>query len=251
MTAPTDFVYRATVIQYAPTEGPDYLWANTWEFTSPAGLIGDTTAAEAVANAFRNYHRWVLLPRYGVDRVVLSTYGPDLPFPPGFTVYPYRQAGLYGASGNPLPLEVVAFVRKRVARGRSGKLFLRGSLTTEMIQGEEIVRGGLTDFAQRQEQAAQGLLSQLAAVDARIVLARGPIGAIQTRDVISLEAVNARTLQYRARRKTRFQAQALDQLRNAYTSGGGITIDEIPIVIDSLRRLLGGDAFPPLPPPNA
>lgn len=249
MTAPTDFVYRATVIQYAPTDGPDYLWANTWEFSSPGGLIGDAAGAQAIADAFANFHRWVLLPRYGVDRVVLSTYGPDLPFPAGFATFPYRQPGLYAAPGNPLPLEVVAFVRKRVSRGRNGKVFLRGVLTSQMITAEAftVPEPGGPDIANRISQASSGLFSQLQAANARVVLAAGPVGAVQTRDVVALEPVNCRTLQYRTRRKTRFQANALDTLRNAYASGGGITADEIPAVVEALRRLFGPGNFPQLP----
>lgn len=249
MSQPTDFVYRALVVQYAPTDGPDYLWSNVHEFAAPAGLLGNAADSEAVATAFATYHRSLLLPSYGVDRVVLGTYGPDLPFPAGFSTFPFRLPGTSNAGGRPLPLEVVAFIRKRTQRGRNGKLFLRGVLTTNGIRGEEFDLTSGVNFPSAQQQAATALLNALEAAGATLVMASGPITAVQTRTVTALEAVNARTLQYRTRRKTRLQQNALEALREAYTSGGGITIDEIPAVIEALRRLLGGGNFPQLPPP--
>ncbi len=248
MSAPT-FVYRALVIQYAPTDGPDYLWSNTYEFTSPAGLLNNLEQARSIANAFRTFHRRQLLPFYGVDRVVLSTYGPDLPAPPGFASFPYRELGTSNAGGRPLPLEVVAFIRKRVARGRNGKLFLRGVLTTNSIRGEEFSIDFGVDFISNLNIAATQLLNELEAADAELVLASGPLANVQTRTVFALEAVNARTLQYRTRRKTRLQQNALADLVGAYLDDGGITADEIPVVVRSLRRLFGSRRFPELPSP--
>ncbi len=248
MTTPV-FVYRALVVQYAPTDGPDYVWSNTHEFTAPAGLLGNLEQARSIANAFRTFHRRQLLPAYGVDRVVLSTYGPDLPTPPGFASFPYREQGTSNAGGRPLPLEVIAFIRKRVARGRNGKIFLRGVLTTNSIRGEEFSVDFGVDFVSNLNIAATQLLNDLRAVDAELVMASGPLANVQTRTVFALEAVNARTLQYRTRRKTRLQQNALADLVSAYTSDGGITVDEIPTVIRSLRRLFGSGRFPELPAP--
>lgn len=249
MSAPTDIVYRALVVQYAPTDGPDYLWANTHEFTAAPGTLGNPADAQAIADAFAAYHRTVLLPQYGVDRVVLSTYGPDFPFPPGFSVFPYRASGQSTAGGRPLPLEVVAYVRRRTQRGRTGKLFLRGALTTNSIRGEEFDTQSGVNFPSAQQQAASALFAGLQSAGANLVMATGPITALQTRTVTALEAVNARTLQYRTRRKTRLQLNALENLASAYTSGGGFTVDEIPTVINALRALFGLGRFPELPPP--
>lgn len=248
MTTPTDFVYRANVIQFAPTDGPDYLWANVWEFSSPAGLIGDEAAAAAVANAFATYHRSLLLPLYGVDRVVLSTYGPDLPIAEGFASFPFRLRGTSSAGGSPLPLSNVAFIRKNVARGRDGKIFLRGVLTSLSITGEEFDTTRGVNFPSAHGQAATALLQALQAANARLVIARGPIGAVQTRDVISLEPVNARTLQYRTKRKSRLQQNALERLVQT-VSDSAVSAGEVGPMIEALRRLFPSADWPQLPPP--
>lgn len=248
MSAPA-FVYRATVIQYAPTAGPDYLWANTWEFEAPAGLIGDPETSRAIADAFRTFHRQLLLPAFGVDRVVLSTYGPDLPFPPGFATFNYRQAGLSQPGGSPMPLSVVAFVRKEVQRGRDGKIFLRGVLTSSLLNGEEFTTGGGPEFPGALAVHAQNLINGLEGRNARIVLASGPVANVQTRTVTALTPVNARTLQYRTRRKTRLQANSLDALRQIFDDGA-VDPGEVPALIDAVRGLLGGSLPPLLPPPS-
>lgn len=249
MTVPTDFIYRVVVVQFAPTDGPDYVWGNTWEISSEAGLIGDEEAARRVANAFAAYHRSLLLPGYGVDRVILSTYGPDLPFPEGFATYPYRLRGTSNAGGTPLPLTNVAFIRKNVSRGRDGKLFLRGVLTSNSIAGEEFDTTRGVNFPSAHSQAAAALFNALNNANVRIVVARGPVAAIQSRDVLSLEAVNARSLQYRTRRKTRFQQNALSTLGQAFQDGS-ISPGEIPAILDALRRLFPGTSWPELPPPG-
>lgn len=245
MTEPTDFVYRATVVQYAPTDGPDYLWANTHEFTAPAGLLGDQTNVRAVALAFASYHRSLLNPRYGVDRVVLSTYGPDLPFPPGFASESFRFQGNGTAFGPPLPLSVVLYVRRNVTRGRDGKLFLRGYFSEGMIDGEELREAGSPTLRVYIRERGAELLNALSALDCQLVLASGPIAALQTRPVLSLEAVNARTLQYRTRRKTRLQQNALGQIASAFADGS-LSPEEIPQVLDGLRRLLPTGNWPVL-----
>jgi hypothetical protein len=248
MSAPT-FVYRATVVQYAPTDGPDYLWQNTHEFTAPGGLLNNTELTRTIALAFRNFHRSLLLQTYGVDRVVVSTYGPDLPFPPGFAVFPFRAPGTSTAAGRPLPLEVVAFIRKRVNRGRNGKMFLRGVLTSNMLRAEEFTAEAGANFPSAFEAAGNGLIFALNSAGCELVLASGPVATVQTRTVVQLEAANARSLKYRTRRKTRLQVNAVQTLRDVYRTGGGITIDEIPVVVEALRNLLGGANFPQLPSP--
>lgn len=250
MTEPTAFVYRASVVQYAPTDGPDYVWQNVWEFTAPPGLLGDEEAANAVASAFATFHRGLLLPAYGVDRVVLATYGPDLPWPPGFSVFPYRLRGQSNAGGTPLPLTVVAFVRKNVQRGRDGKIFLRGVLTTNSLAGEEFDTSRGVNFPGALATVSGPFFQALNSAGVQLVLASGPVAAIQTRPVQSLSAVNARALQYKTRRKSRLQQNALDSLLSTFADGS-ISAGEIPSLIDALRRLFPGRGWPELPPPGA
>lgn len=240
----TDFVYRATVIQFAPTDGPDYLWANQWEFTAQPGFLNDNQRVSDVANAFRLFHQALLLPSYGVDRVVISTYGPDLPFPPGFAVFPYRSRGTNDAGGRPLPLEVVAFARKRVNRGRHGKIFLRGVLTSNAIRAEEFITDAGVDIASGIRQQGNILLATLQTLDVTPVLAVGPISALQTRPVVQIEPVNARTLQYRTRRKTRLQQNAMDNLREVL-GDNAIDPSEVATVIQAIERLFPTLRNPP------
>lgn len=247
MDAPLPFVYSATVIQFAPTDGPDYLWANRHEFIAPAGLIGDRETAEAIAQLFAQFHRRVLLNPYGVDRVVLSTAGPDLPFPPGFASYPFRVMGSVGVAGRALPLELAAFIRKRVARGKNGKMFLRGVVSTDMIRGEELVNAGGFSFVGNFDAAANQLLTGLQQRNARLVVAPNALAAT-ARDVLKLEAVNVRTLQYRTRRKTRLQANAISQLREFLEEGAIVPPESIPILLRAIRTLIGSSR-PLLPPP--
>lgn len=248
MTAPTDFVYRAMVVQYAPTDGPDYNWANVHEFTGPPGLLGDRAATQAIAVAFAAFHRSMLNARFGVDRVVLSTYGPDLPFPPGFVVENFRQQGTGPSYGPPLPLSVVLFMRREVQRGRDGKLFLRGFLSEGMLNGEELRVETGRDIPGYVNGRGAALIENLDNAGVTLVLASGPVAAVQTRPVLTLRAVNARSLQYRTRRKTRFQQNALESILGTF-GDGSISPSEIPTLIEALRRLFPGRGWPELPPP--
>lgn len=248
MSNPTDIVYKAVVVQYAPTDGPDYVWANTHEFTAAPGLLGDAQATRAIASAFATYHQSLLNVRYGVDRVVLATYGPDLPWPPGFAVENFRVRGTGPAYGPPLPLSTALFVRKEVQRGRDGKSFLRGFFTEGMLDGEEIRNESGRAIPQYINDRGDALIAALSNAGATMVLASGPVTAVQTRAVTALRAVNARSLQYRTRRKTRLQQNALDRLASAFADGT-IEPGEIVQILEALRRLFPGGNWPQLPPP--
>jgi hypothetical protein len=247
MEAP--FVYSATVIQFAPTHGPDYLWANRHDFIAPAGFIGDRETSEAVAQLFAQFHRRLLLNIYGVDRVVLHTFGEDLPFPPGFVTVPFRTLGAVGIAGRPLPLEIAAFIRKRVPRGRNGKMFLRGVLSTEMLFGEEFTNTSQGySFTGNFESAANQLIGGLQQRGVRLVVTRSPLPPF-ARDVLRMEAVNARTLQYRSRRKSRYQMNAIEQINEILREGAEVTAENLPVLIRAIRVLVGRRP-PVLPPPT-
>jgi hypothetical protein len=242
MTAPTDFVYNVLVIQRAPSAGDDYLWVNRHEITSEAGLLGDAAAVNAVATAFANYHRNVLLQGFGVDRVVISTYGPDLPWPPGFASVPGPWTGQRSPAGSePLPLECALFVRRNVLRGRDGKFFLRGVLTAAQVDRFGNVDG---DFRNYVNQQGTTLLNALQSANVRMVMASGPIAAVQTRDVSSLTAVNFRTLQFRTRRKSAIVRYQVDSLLD------NLTGPEAQVLRRLLARYGWTDLPPLLPPPQ-
>jgi len=242
MTAPTDFVYNVLVVQRAPSPGDDYLWVNRHEITSEAGLLGDAAAVDAVATAFRIFHQNVLLQGFGVDRVVISTYGPDLPWPPGFASIPGPWNGQRSPAGSePLPLECALFVRRNVLRGRDGKLFLRGVLTAAQIDRFGNVDG---DFRNYVNQQGTALLNALQSANVRMVMASGPIAAVQTRDVSSLTAVNFRTLQFRTRRKSAIVRYQVDSLLD------NLTGPEAQVLRRLLARYGWTDLPPLLPPPQ-
>lgn len=244
MTEPTDFVYQVLVVHRAPSPGDDYLWVNRHQITADAGLLGDETRLNAVAGAFATFHAAVLFETCVVDRVVISTYGPDLPWPPGFASYPANLPGVVGIGswGEPLPLEVVAFVRRNVTRGRDGKFFLRGALSRTRVD-----RFGNIDQQTRDliNSRAATLLAALSNQDVQLVMASGPVAAIQTRQVQSLQVVNARTLQFRARRKSAIRRYQLTQ-----TLLGEITDAQDLAQVWSLLNQLGVTQSPLLPPPG-
>jgi len=242
MTEPTDFVYNVIVVQRAPSPGDDYLWVNRHEITSQPGFLGDATAVNAVATAFANFHRNVLLQGFEIDRIVIGTYGPDLPWPPGFASIPGPWPGQRGTGGSePLPLECTLFVRRNVLRGRDGKFFLRGALTRN-----DIDRFGNVDgtFRSGVNQQGANLLNALQAVNVRMVMASGPLATIQTRDVTALTAVNFRTLQFRTRRKSAIVRYQVDSLLD------NLTGPEAQVLRRLLARYGWTDLPPLLPPPQ-
>jgi len=240
MTAPADFVYQVVVVQRAPSPGDDYVWVNRHEISSPAGLLSDADAVNAVADAFRIYHQNLLLQGFIVDRVVIGTYGPDLPWPPGFASVPGPWTGQRSPAGSQaLPLECVLFVRRNVLRGRDGKLFLRGVLTASQIDQFGNVDGDFRNYVNGQ---GTNLLNALQNANVRMVMASGPIATVQTRDVGSLTAVNFRTLQFRNRRKSAIVRYQVDSLLDNLSGPG----------VQTLRNLLaryGWTDLPPLLPP--
>jgi len=242
MTEPTDFVYNVLVVQRAPSPGDDYLWVNRHEITSAAGLLGDADAVNAVATAFRIFHQNVMLQGFVVDRIVLSTYGPDAPWPPGLSSVPGPWFGQRSPAGSePLPLECALFVRRNVLRGRDGKFFLRATLTRNDIDRFGNVDSNLLDFVNQQ---GTTLLNALQAANVRMVMASGPIAAIQTRDVTSLTAVNFRTLQFRTRRKSAIVRYQVDTLLDNLSGPGAQLLRQL------LARYGWTDLPPLLPPPQ-
>jgi len=108
-----------------------FAWANTYEVQAVTEPPNSITAVEALASAFANLERNMLLDIANVDRVVVSTYIPDgLPYnPDSFTTFPVSQPGLRDTTGTqPLPLEACVFVRRNAPTGRDGRILYRGYL---------------------------------------------------------------------------------------------------------------------------
>lgn len=210
MTEPTDFVYNVMVINRCPSSGDDYVWVNRHQITADAGLLGDQQRLQDLADAFVTYHKYTMYEHLYVDRVVVSTYGPDLPWPAGFASIPANAQGVIGAGswGEMLPLEVALFVRRNVTRGRDGKLFLRGCIGRNQVDRFGNITTALINHVNGH---GTQLLASLQAQDVQMVMASGPVAAIQTRQVLSLEVVNFRTLQFRAKRKSSIRRYQLSQ----------------------------------------
>lgn len=244
MSEPTDFVYQVLVVFRAPSPGDDYVWVNRHQITADAGLLGDQTRLENLADAFADFHADVLSGSFFVDRIVVSTYGPDLPWPPGFASVPVSRVGGmdFNTWGEWLPLECALLVRRNVTRGRDGKFFLRGCLSrTSVDRFGNVIPSVLNLVTQR----GATLLSALAAQDVQMVMASGPVAAIQTRQVLSLQPVNFRILQFRARRKSAIRRYQLTQ-----TLLSEVTDTQDLVQIWTLLNQLGVTQSPLLPPPG-
>lgn len=243
MSEPTDFVYNVLVVQRAPSPGDDYLWVNRHQITADSGLLGDEARLNALATAFATFHAGMLYQQFAVDRVVVSTYGPDLPWPAGFGSVPGPWTGQIstGYLGGAVPLELCLFVRRNVTRGRDGKFFLRGALGYQAFDQFGNLSTTLVDYFNVQ---ASALLQSLQTQDVQMVMASGPVAAIQTRQVLSLQAVNLRTLQFRTRRKSAVRRYQLTQFLQ-----GALSSDELSQAWDLLDDL-GVNQSPLLPPPS-
>lgn len=105
-------------------------WRNIHELELTAGGLG--IDAELVADAFAQFHRSLLRTPWDVLRVVVRSYAPDgQPYDPStFLVKPVGLPGLLDIQDKePVSLNEVLVVNRKVSGGRLGSIFLRGMLT--------------------------------------------------------------------------------------------------------------------------
>jgi hypothetical protein len=111
-------------------------WVNSYEAYSNVALNIEDPGLFAMANDLAQAERQIHTTQVFVDRVVISTWGPDsTPYnPTRLRVVPISENGLrIPSAGDRLDLNAVLNVRREVEYGRSGKLAFRGVLTEDDV----------------------------------------------------------------------------------------------------------------------
>lgn len=182
-------------------------WANTWELRCVASsTLADLKAACLKLVAFEQA---LALDTTQFDRYVLSTYVPDgSPYDPlSFVSQPLSIVGARssGAAAVQLPLNVVLFLRRETATGRTGKVYLRNTLEEGDVQGRfgDIQLSSLATWVTR----VSGALSSSSADDLLapvsgsfgLVMASGVGASPAYRPVEGITPVAGRIVQYNNR----------------------------------------------------
>lgn len=110
---------------------PDREWVSTfWAYSIGAGGLNDLTA---MAGRLRSFIRRMTTQQFQTGDVRISTGAHDAsPYDPATFIvadFPWEDGQRVGEQGDDLAAEVVLWVRRAVAYGRQGSLFLRGVLT--------------------------------------------------------------------------------------------------------------------------
>jgi len=115
----------------------DRSWSNTYELQNQDG--GGYTELVAAAQSIVTFEQGMCHDTVKFNRVVVSTYVPDgEPYAPAsFTSIPLTQVGVITSppAAEVLPLQVSLFLRRDVASGRTGKLFLRQTVGEDDVSG--------------------------------------------------------------------------------------------------------------------
>lgn len=184
----------------------DQVWANTYELRANEGA--DNEDLRDAANRLVDFEKELHLDTAVFNRYVLSTFVADgEPYDPtSFISQPLSGAGLTASpiAAETLPLQVVLYVRREVATGRTGKAFYRQALAEGDVQGR---------FGQVQLTSPAGIQSRVDDAVATAMLAPllgGGGGAVTlvmattdaspiVRDITGLSAVSGRIVKYNNR----------------------------------------------------
>jgi len=190
---------------------PTQVWSNAWEVQAQgATSLADLNEFAAAVVAFE---RGMSQDTVRFNRYVLSTWVPDgEPYDPEtFTSQPLEGLGTVSSppDAETLPLNVVLFVKREVATGRYGKLFLRRALDETEVSGRygdwRIDPSALAVIETRVTTllASSGLGDYLAGGETglRLVMAAVPSGggAVVTRAVTDLTPAGCRTVRWNNR----------------------------------------------------
>lgn len=245
------------VIYSASTAKGRTEWRNNYELDAPAAGVG--VDFQLVADAFADAFLPLLLGAFVLDRVVIGTLAEDgKPYNPStFAVLPVGRRGTRGfnssAIGSALPLSNVLHVSKLVDNGRLGNMLLRGFLAETDIESDANGGVSLTDRAAVETQLGTAYSTLQAGLGgaATLALISGSGVVLNSRDVTGFRVRGLTSKGMRNQRKTYATRQAVSAARNVL-GDGGITLDEIPQVIEvvgTLLRALGaGASTPPLLP---
>ena len=230
-------------------------WRNNHEIEAPAG--GVAVDFQLVANAFADAFLPLLCPEFSIDRVVIGTLAEDgQPYNPDtFAVLPVNLRGTrndpLSAASSTLPITNILHVQKLTSRGRLGRMFLRGMLQEKDIESD--VNGGnfLTNAAgiQTELDAAWATIQAGLGNAANMALVSGSGFVLSSRNVTGFKVKGVSSKSLRNNRKSFATREAAGNLRSVLADGG-VTVNELPTVIqgvNTLLKVLGESAIPLLP----
>lgn len=230
-------------------------WRNNHEIEAPAG--GLAVDFQLVAEAFSDAFLPLLSPEFSIDRVVIGTLAEDgKPYnPETFAVLPVNLRGTRLATSGlktaTLPITNTLHVQKLAARGRLGRMLLRGYLQEGDVESD--LNGGNylvnANNVQTDLDNAWGRLEDGLGTAANMALISGTGFVLNSRNVTGFKVKGVSSKALRNNRKTFATRQAANNLRSVLADGG-VTIEELPAVIqgvNTLLKVLGETGIPLLP----
>lgn len=230
-------------------------WRNNHEIEAPAG--GLAVDFQLVANAFADAFLPLLCPEFSIDRVVIGTLAEDgQPYnPETFAVLPVNLRGIrndpLSAASSTLPITNILHVQKLTSRGRLGRMFLRGMLMERDVESD--VNGGnfLTnpEGIQAELDTAWDTIQTGLGGAANMALISGSGLVLNSRNVTGFKVKGVSSKSVRNNRKSFATREAASNLRSVLADGG-VTIEELPTVIqgvNTLLKVIGETGIPLLP----
>jgi len=138
MTSLDAATYISVSIKKHAVGNPDYHWVNTYEIDKGLIFFDYETVASSFAHDLAVAESEMHTTNVVYDSVTFSTWNADSePYNPyGFVTVPLDDViGKIIPIGSPLPRNVCLFVRREPVSGRTGKLFFRGALTENNVDG--------------------------------------------------------------------------------------------------------------------
>lgn len=188
-------ILRVSVFKYHENTISDK-FVTGYEFQALGTGLGIVGVNQLVNNVV-NFEKEMTRNTISFDRAVVSTWAeePGGYDPSQFVVVDLTGTGAIAGSNTDLPLEAALFVRRTVASGRQGKLFLRGYLSETRVENNS-GQWVLSDPAAAQNALDAAISTSItgylggAAVDWQMVLhGANKAGTLYTRPVLSLGVV--------------------------------------------------------------
>lgn len=188
-------ILRLSIFKYHENTISDK-FVTGYEFQALGTGLGIVGVNQLVNNVV-NFEKEMTRNTISFDRAVVSTWAeePGGYDPSQFVVVDLTGTGTISGSSADLPLEAALFVRRTVASGRQGKLFLRGYLSETRVENNS-GQWVLSDPAAAQNALDTAISTSItgylggAAVDWQMVLhGANKAGTLYTRPVLSLGVV--------------------------------------------------------------
>lgn len=240
------------VVYRADGAGEPSYWANRYEAT--ASLGGTFTDLSVIADAFQAFAVNMLVEPFWVDHIVISSYEKDgEPYnPDNLYVQPVGLRGARSFGTGVLPLTNVLHIRKTVARGRVGHLFLRGYLTEDDIISDQlsgVVRLSSPTVVQTAVSTSFANLQTALGAGNSLALISGPGAGTNVREVDGMIVAGLSIRNMRTQRKSRIVANSLESLTDILADGivGVEEIGPLVLAVGNVVKALG-TTLPPLLP---